>query len=217
MRIVRQNESEIVVEDSSVWISAVCGIAAVAICAFAVVQARYQLLLAAVLFIAFTLLWLRRSRFVFSAPMRSIQWSRLRMMRRQAGSIAFADVSDLLVESSSSGRANPLCRLSIRTAAGTTPMSDAYGTTQDYAATLRSTLLQFVRPGSGAAPAMPANNDAARTLQLNDAIRALLGQGKKIDAILLVQQSEHLDLTEATFRVNQVANQMGIRQPAPRA
>lgn len=216
MKIVRQNESEIVVEDSSVWISAVCGIAAVAICAFAVVQGRYRLLLVAILFAAFALLWLRRSRFVFSAPMRTIRWSRLRAMRRHAGSIAFADVSDIVVDSSNVGGRAPLCRLTIRTTAGATPMADAYGTTQAHAATLRSTLLQFVRAGSGAAPVMPANNDAARTQQLNDAIRALLAQGKKIDAILLVQQSEHLDLTEATFRVNQIANQMGIRQPAPR-
>lgn len=216
MRIVRQNESEIVVEDSSVWISLVCGVVAVAICADVLIQGRYQLLLAAVLFVAFALLWLRRSRFVFSASMRSIQWTRLRMVRKQAGSIAFADVSDVVIESTDSNRANRLCRLSIRTAGGAAPMSDAYGTTQGHAATLRSTLLAFVRASSGGAPVMPANHDAVRTQQVNDSIRSLLSQGKKIDAILLVQHSEHLDLTEATFRVNQIANQMEIKQTAPK-
>lgn len=217
MRIVRQNETEIVVEDSSVWISAICGLAAVGICAAAFFQSRYQLLLVAILFLVFALLWLRRTRFVFSGSLRSVQWTRLRMLRTQAGSIAFADVWDIFVDSSQGGNAKRLCRLCIRTSAATTPMSDAYGTTQAHAASLRTTLLEFVRTTAGAAPVVHANGDAARTQQLNESIRSLLAQGRKIDAILLIQQSDHLDLTEATFRVNQIANQMGMRTTAPKA
>jgi hypothetical protein len=42
---------------------------------------------------------------------------------------------------------------------------------------------------------MPANNpDAAHAAELDDSIRKLLKQGRKIDAILLVESTSHLEL-----------------------
>lgn len=182
MKIVRQTESEIVVEDSS------------------------------------PLLSLHNSTFVFNAKTQSIQWTRQRMFRKETGSIAFSEIQNIVLETTT-GDDRPRGRLAITTATDTMPMSDGYSASRDDAATICATLLNFIRPAPAAKSptANVINTDAFRTQQLNDSIRLLLRQGKKIDAILLVQRSEHLDLTEATFRVNQVANRMGMKQTAAKA
>jgi hypothetical protein len=217
MRIVRQNESEIVVEDSSLWMTVFCALCAVFIFWIALTHGQYKTLISGGIFLLMGLVCLRKATFVFSAKAQSIRWTRLRMGRIQTGNIAFPDVQDIATETTIASGARLRCRLSIRTGAGTTPMSDGYSASQDQAATVRAALLDFVLTASGAktaGAASPVNTDAIRTLQLNDSIRSLLLQGKKIDAILLVRQSEHLDLTEATYRVNQVASQMQVKQPA---
>jgi hypothetical protein len=220
MRIVRQTESELVVEDSSLWMTVLCALCAVFIFWIALTHGQYKTMISGGIFLLIGLVCLRKATFVLSAKAQSIRWTRLRMGRIKTGNIAFSDVQDIVIESTIASGARLRCRLSIRTGAGTTPMSDGYSASQDHAATVRATLLDFVLTASGAKTAGDANTvntDAIRTRQLNDSIRSLLLQGKRIDAILLVQQSEHLDLTEATYRVNQVASQMGTKQTAPRA
>lgn len=127
------------------------------------------------------------------------------------------------MQSISSDKGILIYRLAIATASqGTVPMSDEYssGGLKGYE-DLRDTLLHFVRPERGssafsaATATLPLNPDAARTAALNDSIRGLLQQGRKVDAILLVRQSEHLDLTEATFRVNHIEHELkshGVQQ-----
>jgi hypothetical protein len=220
MRIVRQTESEVVVEDSSLWMTVFCAICAAFIFAFALTHGQYKTTISGVVFLLIGLVCLRRSKFVFSMKTQSVQWTRLRMGRRQTGTIAFSGVRDIVIETAIASGARPRCRLAIETAAGTTPLSDAYSASQDHAAAVRDTLLNFVLAASAPKPASTANavnTDAIRTQRLNDSIGSLLRQGKKVDAILLVQQSDHLDLTEATFRVNQVASQMEKKQPAAQA
>jgi hypothetical protein len=184
MKILRQSDSEILIEDSSLLFS------------------------------------LRKSTFLFSKPLQSIQWTLRRDFRKETGNVAFSEVQDIVIEKKNPGDTTQPCRLSLRTAKAAIPVSVGYNLQQDQASTLRATLLAFAKATAGAKPASATymiNTDALRTQQLNDSIRTLLNQGKKIDAILLVQRSEHLDLTEATFRVNQVANQMGPKQPAAKA
>jgi hypothetical protein len=218
MRIVRQNDSEIVVRDSTLWVFAVCAGAALFASSFAFSHGDKRALIAAACILLFALAWLRRSTFVFDAATQSIRWTRFRLGKNVTGTIPFAEVRDICVESTSSGSANVICRLSIQTATGTTPMADAYSASPQYAATLRNSLLAFLRPSTGTTVAPSVTNpDADRAHQLDNSIRSLLSQGRKIDAILLVQQSDHLDLTEATFRVNQIASKMGTKEPAPRA
>jgi hypothetical protein len=94
-------------------------------------------------------------------------------------------------------------------------MSDSYSGGHDRISKLRETLLGIIAaPGAQPAPAAatPANPDEVLAARLNADIRVLLQQGRKVDAILLVQRTEHLDLTEATFRVNQIAHQSQSRK-----
>jgi hypothetical protein len=220
MKIVRQTESEIVVEDSSVATNAILSVTFLVLFSLSLALRWYSIACVSAPALLFAVFRLRKSTFVFIAAAHSIQWTRLRVTRKEAGSIAFSDVQDIVVESRGPGPFGPMCRLSLRAATTTIPISIGDNVAQDQAAIVRDTLLAFVKTAPGAKPASPAspgNTDAARTQQLNAAIRLLLSQGKRFDAILLVQGNEHLDLTEATFRVNQVASQMETKQPAPKA
>jgi hypothetical protein len=220
VRIVRQNETEIVVEDSTLATAAVSGVIFLVLFPLGLALRWYSISCVSAPALVFALLRLRRTSFAFNAESKSVQWTRLSPVRREAGSIPFSDVQDVVIETKNPGNSSYLCRLLIRTATSSIPIRMGYSVRQDQATTIRATLLDFISAGAAAKPPSATNTintDADRTQQLNDSIRSLLLQGKKIDAILLVQRSEHLDLTEATFRVNQIANQLGTRQSAPKA
>lgn len=218
MKIIRQTPAELVVQDSSLWISLICALAATFLLYFVVAQHQTRVWYAIAFFLLCALVWLRRSTFTFSAATQRIDWNRLRFFTTKTGTIAFSDVRSINIESSSSDKGTLTYRLAIATISqGIVPMSGVYTSGQRHIESLRDTVQQFVKPAdSGATPAafstasasIPLNADAARTAALNDSIRGLLQQGRKVDAILLVRQSEHLDLTEATFRVNHIESQL---------
>lgn len=218
MRIIRQTPTELVVRDSSLWMSAVFVGAALFVAYFAIFQGDRRAIGAAAISLLIGIAWARRSTFTFNAAAQRIKWKRLRFLTTKTGTIPFSDVHGINVESTSSDKGTLTFRLAIATASqGTLPMSDVYSGGQQHIESLRETIQQFVKPSASGdetpdsavtSASKPLNADAARTAALNDLVRGLLQQGRKIDAIILVRQTEHLDLTEATFRVNQVENQM---------
>ena len=225
MKIVRQTPDELVVRDSSMWLSAIFALCALMPLYIAVAHSDRRAFMPAAVLLLVAFVWARRSTFTFSAATQRIEWRRLRWLRARTGTIPFSDVQGIQVQTISSDNGTLIYRLAIATASqGIVPMSDAYsgGGLKRYE-DLRDTLWHFVRPerptGSSALSAanvtLPLNPDAARTAALNDSIRGLLQQGRKVDAILLVRQSEHLDLTEATFRVNHIEHELksdGVQQ-----
>lgn len=219
MRIVRQTPAELVVRDSSIWISIVCALAAGFVLYFVIAKNEQRGWIAIAVWLLFALAWVRRSTFTFSAALQRIEWKRLRYFRIAGGTIPFSDVQSINIESISSDKGTLIYRLAIATASqGIVPMADVYsGSGQHYFESLRETIQEFVKPKASGTPktgfssasaSIPLNPDAARTAALNDSIRGLLQQGRKMDAILLVRQSEHLDLTEATFRVTHIENEL---------
>lgn len=225
MKIVRQTPDELVVRDSSMWLSTIFALFALMPLYIAVAHGDRRAFTPAAVLLLIAVVWARRSTFTFSAATQRIEWRRLRWLRARTGMIPFSDVQGIQVQSISSDKGILIYRLAIATASqGIVPMSDEYssGLLQRYE-DLRETLWHFVRPErpagssafSAATATLPVNPDAARTAALNDSIRGLLQQGRKVDAILLVRQTEHLDLTEATFRVNHIENELkshGVQQ-----
>ncbi|HEX4007070.1 MAG TPA: hypothetical protein VHX60_12920 [Acidobacteriaceae bacterium] len=224
MKIVRQTNSKIVVRDSSLWIASVCGVAFLVVFFATLATRNYRGTIASGLLLVFAIAWLRRSNFVFDGPAQMVRWKRLRYLRLASGAIPFSEVLAINVESSSSDKANVLTyRLSIATTGGNVPMSDVYSSGHGAVAALQDRLQSFVIPSRAPAasplpdapPDQSGDVDAQHTSQLNGSIRSLLQQGRKIDAILLVQRTDHLDLTEATFRVNQIDHQMKSERMGP--
>lgn len=212
MKIVRQTPTEITVRDSTLWLSAIFVAAALFLLYFAVFQAQRKAIVGTAVMLLIALVWARRSTFTFNAATQRIEWSRLRWLRTSSGTIPFSDLRGIDLQTTSSDKGVSIFRLAIATPRGTVPMSDEYSSGEKRIAALRDTLEQFTRPAvSVTSPAFtpaPVNPDAARTAALNSSVRGLLQQGRKVDAILLVQRSEHLDLTEATFRVNHIEGEI---------
>lgn len=218
MKVVRQTPAELVVRDSSVWLSVVLALAALLPLYIALTQGDRRLFTPAGLLLLFALAWVRRSAFTFSAALQRIDWRRVRYFRVATGTIPFSDVQSINIESTSGANGVIIYRLALATASqGIVPMSDVYSSGEQRIASVRDTIQQFVKPANSSAAApgfsatsasIPVNPDAARTAALNDSIRGFLQQGRKVDAILLVRQTEHLDLTEATFRVNHIEKEL---------
>jgi hypothetical protein len=214
MKIVSQSETQIVVRDSSLWISVLCGLGFLFVLTLTTRAGNWKGMLGSGLLLVFAMAWVRRSTFTFDASAQKIRWRRLRMFRMASGELPFSAVQDIrLDESTGGGSASnvTIYRPTIVTASGDVPMADVYSSGCDHITGLRKKLLAFVRgePVAVSGPGAVADNtDATDAAELNESIRALLQQGRKVDAILLVQRTDRLDLTEATFRVNQVDIQM---------
>lgn len=221
MKIVRQTSSELVIRDSTLWLSAIFIAAALFLLYFAVFQAQRRALVAMAVMLMIALVWARRSTFTFSMATQRVDWTRLRWLRTKSGIIPFSDLQGIEMQTTTSDKGLIIYRLALVTRQGVVPMSDEYSSGHQHIEKVRTTIQQFIRPAASAtfsafAPAAP-NPDAARTATLNDSVRSLLREGRKVDAILLVQRSEHLDLTEATFRVNHIENEIRSEKVGPSA
>jgi hypothetical protein len=197
MKIVRQTPQELVAVDSTVWISMVCGLAALPGIYVALRDGELKPLCVAGLFILFALVAFGRMTFVFDRAQRTVRWNGRKTLKNESGTIPFDEITDIGTEAIS-GDGGASYRLAILTRQGPVPMAYAYsGNSQRYDS-LRKTILDFVRPEAGSGSS--EGNDAS--------IRSLLAQGRKIDAITLVRASENLDLTQAVRRVNEVEKRM---------
>lgn len=214
MKIVRQTETELVAEESAHWTAILCGLGSLLFLGLAVIGGMRNGYLSAAVFLVFALSWLSRSTFTFDAAAKAIRWKRLRSFRISTGTIPFSSVQAITLQPVSSERgAVTTWRLVIVAASGPVTMCSVDRAAHDRISSLRDTLVQLVQPTGLPETPQPAaladdNPDAARTAALDNSVRELLLQNRKIDAILLVQKTDHLDLTEATFRVNRIAKSM---------
>lgn len=211
MKIVRQTSTELIIRDSTLWLSGIFVGAALFLLYFAVFQGQRKAIVGMAVMLMIALVWARRSTFTLNAATQRVDWTRLRWLRTTSGTIPFSDVRGVDLQTTTSDKGITIYRLALATPQGTVPMSDEYSSGHQHIDALRDTIQQFMQPaasGVGSAFTAAANPDAARTAALNSSVRGLLQQGRKVDAILLVQRSEHLDLTEATFRVNHIENEI---------
>jgi hypothetical protein len=194
MHIVRQSPQELVVVDSSRWISVLCALAGAAIIWAAIAKHQPRGILGAGLFLLFAFLADSRTIFTFDAIGRVVSWSGRRLFTTESGAIPFAQVVDVTVEAIS-GHGGPAYRLAILTAEGSTPMAYGYRGMGNIRQ-LRATIRAVVRPETiaGTTPERPLGDEAS--------IRSLLRQGRRIDAIHLLQSSENIKLSQAAARVD---------------
>jgi len=219
MKIVRQTESEVVVEESSHWTTILCALVSLFFLYLAAIEGLHNGYISAAIFLVFALSWLSRSAFTFDAVAKTIRWKRLSSFRISTGTIPFSSVQAIKLDPVSSDRSSvTIWRLNLVTTGGPVTMCNVDRAGHNGIASLRETLVHLVEPigvPETPAPDVPPtdNPDAERAAELDDSVRRLLQQGRKIDAILLVQRTDHLDLTEATFRVNRIAHNMKSEAP----
>lgn len=199
MHIASQSPTQLVVEDSAVWLSYIFGICAAATMYFSIAQHQLRGLWGSALFLLFALIAEVRTTFIFNATERVVRWKCTKQLRTYAGVIPFDDIADIGAETSSARSGALTYRLSIITPTGAVPMAYSYTGRKDAYASLRQQILAFIRPetqepGSITAHGIPAD--------LENSLRSLLEQGRKIDAIKLLQSTQHLGLSDSVKRVD---------------
>ena len=188
--------------DSSIWLSVVflCLAAFMASQAVALDTPRWWL--AAGFLSLFAFLTWRRETVTFDAASQQVQWMRRRAFNLASGTVSFSDMRGITLESMSGSGGTLMYRLTILTTDKPVPMSDGYsGGLARYEA-LRKQILQFLKMDKTESP---GPGDEA-------SIRALLQQGRKVDAIEFVRANYQLDLAEAVDRVNEIDEKMKAAQ-----
>jgi hypothetical protein len=190
----------VVVQNSTLWLSAVFGVLGLIMVGAAFSSGDKRLFRPAVAMAVFAVLSLSKYTVVFDATQRMVRWKIMRFGRRRAGSMPFDSVKDVVLQSEPGKSGRPTYRLAMLTAEGPMPLSSGYGDTSDRCLALQSQILQLLRPGQTAAATAPATSIAAH---LDSSVRTLVAQGRKIDAIKLLT-STGMNLTDAKQRADEI-------------
>jgi hypothetical protein len=145
MRISRQTETELVVEDSGLWITVLLAIASAPLFYAAALPGKHGNVITALFFLICSLAFLRRSKFVFDATQQALRWNRLRFFKSSSGVIPFSEITAVTTESTS-GRSSGsrIYRLTVATKHGTIPMTDTYGPGRGTYASVRDSIMTFL-------------------------------------------------------------------------
>jgi hypothetical protein len=203
MHVARQNPTEIVLQDGMMWMSLLFSTAAIAVGVAALVQARPKGLWGVALFLVFAMITARHTTVRFDALQRIATWRSRTLFKMQSGNIPFDEISDIVIDAlaSSTHSGDITYRLALVTGSGITPLSSSYsGGTRARFESLRQQILDVVKPGAIHLPTGPTS--AGIPANLESSVHVLLAQGRKIDAIELLRSSEHIGLTEAVQRIN---------------
>ena len=141
----------------------------------------------------------------FDAARQEVLWHRRRAFKAAEGTVSFANIKGISIDSQSSGSRGTLTyRLTILTAGSPVPMSDIYAGNWSRYDRLRSQILEFLH--------IEANELSSPGIADEGAIRSLLMQGRKVDAIQRLRSCQGISLVEATDRVNAIGEKMKTTQ-----
>lgn len=198
MRVKRETSTELVIVDSTIWVSCICAIAAAGLL-YGLRNQGHKLggLLVAGFLLAFAAGFLLRTRFVFNSMARTASWSRRRLFWVKSGTIPFDAIQDIGMDSSVAAHGVLTYRLTIVTAQGSIPMSDSYSGGKQSKAELREKILQLLGKQAGGVEEADESS-----------IRSLLAQGRKIDAIQMLRSSRNIGLAEAKQQVEGIEEQI---------
>lgn len=204
MKITRQTSTELVLADSSMWISILCAGVAVAIIVFAIERGKIAGFLVAALFLVFAAISLRGTRFSFDSHLRTVSWTGRKMFKVESGVIPFDGIKDIGTEATSGNKGATTSRLTIITQHGSVPMAYEYSGGRDQLAQMRRAILAFIK----LEPAKTAARAVAGPASSESSVRSLLAQGRQMDAVELLRSSENLGLTEAMQRIEAIDTKM---------
>jgi hypothetical protein len=210
MHVTRKTNQELVILDSSIWISVFLLCVSLFVAYRVMLQHNPRSLLLDGLFLIFILLFWRKEVIVFDAAAQKVTWTRRRLFKVATGSIPFSDITSIGMETSTATNNVLVYRLTILTAQGSVPMADNYGGDQQKYEKLRIEILDFLKLDSNE---NRNNSPSTSSDDIDDeaSIRSLLQQGRRIDAIQLVRATQNLSLTEAHDRVTALQKQLNSK------
>ena len=198
MRIARQTATELVLEDSGLWLAGALAIASLPLFYAAIFTGAKGNFVVAGFFVICSLVGIRKSSFVFDAGERVVRWKNRLFLKASSGSVAFDEIREIGIECSSAGEGGAGYRLTILTPRGSIPLSSTYGSGSGKYATLRETILVFLKREAAATPEMAARE---RIAGWDPSILELVRAGRTIDAIALLRSMKRMSLSEAKRRV----------------
>lgn len=201
MHITRKTNQELVVVDSTVWLSvALLAFAAFGAYITTVRNTRGGFISVAILLLFAFLFW-RKEIVTFDAGRQQAEWNRRRAFKTAGGTIPFSEIKGIAIDSSTSNSRNNLTyRLSILTKDSPVPMSDVYAGNWSKYDKLRTQILEFLH--------IEADERSSPGLADEAAIRLLLQQGRKIEAIQRLRSCQPISLAEAKDRVDTIDEKM---------
>jgi hypothetical protein len=212
MRIVRKTNQELVVVDSSIWLSIVLScVSLLFLYRTIIIQAGTVYYLVVGFIGLFSLLFWRKEVVIFDSGRQQTMWNRRRLFRIVSGTIPFSDITGIGMETTSAKSNVLVYRLAILTLQRSVAMSDNYaGDLQNYEK-LKREILEFLKLDSGEMKSAP-NSALSGGIDDEDSVRSLLRQGRRIDAIQLVRSTQKISLAEATDHVNAIYQQIRAAQ-----
>jgi hypothetical protein len=199
MRVKRETPMELVVVESTEWLSYIflC-IAAVLFFTVGLHGNSPKAFIPAGVFLAIAAPWFLRTEVTFDNARRQAQWARRRLFWVKSRTVAFDDIQGVVMESMPGGQNNQeIYRLTVLTANGSVPMSDNYSGGRQSLDEVRVKILRFL------------NLEAGKTAGTLDeaTIRSLLAQGRKIDAIQLLCTAKRVGVAAATQMIENIEAQ----------
>lgn len=185
MHVTRKTNQELVILDSSIWISVFLLCASVFAAYRLSIQHNTRGFLSLGCMLLFIPLFWRREVVSFDAARQQATWTRRRLFKVATGTIPFSEITGITMEVTSSKNNVLIYRLAILTPHGSVPMSDSYAGDQQKYEKLKQEILDFVHPelAQAGAGSNPAHGGA---IDHEASIRSLLQQGRRIDAIHLI-------------------------------
>jgi hypothetical protein len=212
MRIKSHTDQELVVVDSAVGISATLFIASLPLLYVATRPGKIGALFGACLFLLGALVWFRKTTFTFDASEQRVRWRGRKVLKVESGVVPFSEITGIGTEATFGSHGSNTYRLTILTRSGLVPLAYTYGGNQQNYASIREEILRFLHL-EVPAPAAELDPEPQVEAAVDEAsVRSLLNQGRKIDAIGLVQSSAHVGLTEAVGIVDQIGEKMRAAQ-----
>lgn len=204
MHITRRTNQELVVVDGMIWLSIVFVCVAGFMGFQAVAQREPKFWISVGLLGLFAFISWRRESVTFDAAEQQVQWSRRRAFSVASGTVPFSDMRGIILDSMTDNHGVLTYRLTIMTTGEPVPMSDAYGGGQAHYEGLRKQILEFLHMDKTTQPSSEPGDEAS--------VRALLTQGRKVEAIEIMRSRYQLGLAEAVDRVNEIDEKMKAAQ-----
>jgi hypothetical protein len=205
MHVARRTNQELVIVDSLVWLS-VALLCASAVLGYQVVtRAERGPFIGLCFLLLFAFISWRKEMVIFDAARQEVRWHRRRAFKAAEGTVPFGEIKGINIDSQSANTRGDLTyRLTIITAGSPVPMSDVYSGNWSRYDALRKLILDFLH--------IEVSEQSSPGLADETAIRLLLQQGRKIDAIQRLRSCQQISLVEASNRVNAIGEKMKTTQ-----
>ncbi|HWW20584.1 MAG TPA: hypothetical protein VNZ06_07245 [Steroidobacteraceae bacterium] len=196
MRITEDSPDRLVLQEQTIWISVICGAAAVWIGAVSVLHQAWRPLVGAALFACFGILFIRKSRVEISRSTHTVIIKITKPFNWRTVRLRFDEVKDVVIEPDAmQSNRTPSCRLALTTSSGSQPLSEVYsGGYVRYESMRESVLAALGRPIADA---------------LEASLRHLVTSRRIIEAVELLRSQQKMGLAAARQRVEEVQREIG--------